>query len=202
MDNRPLDTSRVSLIELFTQENELVYDPNVQHGDTLAASLYAGREFIGIADTEQQAFDAVKYIDIQLWGKPYQLFNRERNSNVLNLVDSELVDFILTEVPLFDFNSSAENYQRHIASIIDSIENAVKKLKSTKHIALIIADQRYKDRFYCRHADVLNALQGTNLTLQGVINVIRDSQALKAFGYPSTYVPNVINHFVIIFRKK
>ena len=41
----------------------------------------------------------------------------------------------------------------------------------------------------------------TEELIRHMINLIRDSQALKAYGYPSTYVPNIINQFVIISRK-
>ena len=200
MTKKSLDTTRVSLIELFTRKKDVVFDPHSQDGTTLDASLYTEREFIGITDTEQQAVDTMRNIEPSHWDWPNHLFNREFIGDILTHTDFNMADLLLTEMQVCDFDSKV-SYQHNVDEYVKQIKNYLKKLKSGKYLALIVADQRHGERYYCRHADVIHALQSKNLILQGVINVIRDSQALKAYGYPSTYVPNIINQFVLIFKK-
>lgn len=201
MSYRPLDETRVQLIELFTQKGQTVFDPDLQHGHTLAAALQADCQFIGIANTTQEKRKAIEHLDYHLQEKLYQLFDKESDCNILGQVKNQSVNFLLTEIPLFNFKKSIISYQNHLEEIKNNLSKYKNKLVDDGYMALMISDQRYQGHYYSRHADLIGALKETQLTLQGLINVIQDSNALTAYGYPSTYVPNIINQFVIILRK-
>ncbi|MCW5588132.1 MAG: hypothetical protein KIT27_00580 [Legionellales bacterium] len=201
MTYRPLDETRVKLIELFTQKGQIVFDPNLQHGDTLAAALQADCQFIGIAETDQEKHQAIEHLDYHLQEKPYQLFDKESDVNVLGQIKNQSVNFLLTEIPLFNFKKSIISYQNHLEEIKNNLSKYKNKLVTNGYMALIISDQRYQGHYYARHSDLIHILKETQLRLQGLINVIQDSNALTAYGYPSTYVPNIINQFVIILKK-
>ena len=201
MNDRLLDETRVKLIELFTQKGQTVCDPNLQHGDTLAAALHADCQFIGMAKTAQEKRQAIEHLDYHLQAMSYQLFDNESDFNALSQVKNQSVHFLLTEIPLFDFKHSLISYEKHLEDIKNNLSKYSDKLVTNGYMALMISDQRYQGRYYSRHSDLISLLKNTQLTLQGLINVIQDSQALTAYGYPSTYVPNIINQFVIILRK-
>ena len=201
MNYRPLDETRVKLIELFTQKGQTVFDPNLQHGDTLAAALQADCQFIGIANTAQEKHQVIESLDYHLQKKSYQLFDKENDFNVLGQIKNQSVNLLLTEMPLFNFKDSVISYQAHLEEIKNNLSKCSNKLVDNGYMALMISDQRYQGHYYARHSDLIGALKETQLTLQGLINVIQDSNALTAYGYPSTYVPNIINQFVIILRK-
>lgn len=110
-----------------------------------------------------------------------------------------LADFSIADIARFDF--SAGDYRSHLASWSNKFKANHADLKPGAYIAVIIADQRYKNRYYCCHADMITVLENAGYDLQGLINIIDDNRCLKAYGYPTTYVPNIINRFAIIARK-
>jgi len=200
MSYRPLDETRVKLIELFTQPSQYVFDPCLQYGDSLAAALSINRQFVGIAENQQHSDDAVGYLEANLKNKPHLLLNQQSTVNPLTLIKNSSVDLLLTEIPIFDFKNKLVSYQQSLNDLKDLVEGYCQKLKEKAYMVLMVSDQRYQEQYYCRHADIIHVLESPVLKLQGVINVIQDSRALNAYGYPSTYVPNIINQYVLIFR--
>ncbi|PIQ43252.1 MAG: hypothetical protein COV52_01925 [Gammaproteobacteria bacterium CG11_big_fil_rev_8_21_14_0_20_46_22] len=201
MSYRALDETRVKLIELLTRKNQCVFDPLLQHGDTLKAALFSERQFIGIGQTREECDKAIDYLDQQQRSGQYNLLNQQ-SDNAFEQINYESVDLLLTEIPLFDFKLGDFHYQNQLNELNELLFLYAEKLKPKAHMALIVADQRYQGQYYCRHADMIQLLNKNVFLLQGLINVIQDSQALKSYGYPSTYVPNIINEFVIIARKR
>ncbi len=196
--DRPLDETRVKLIELFTQKNQYVFDPDIQHGDTVKASVHLDCQFVGISQTQQECESVFDILTDQESLHSITLLDKEQYRNPLSLIEGNSVDFLLTELPKLDFKNNNENTHINLA---ESLKAWREKLKAKAYIALIVSDQRYQDQYYARHADVIEAIKEAGFTLQGLINVIQDQNALKARGYPSTYVPNIINEYVVIARK-
>lgn len=200
MSYRPLDDTRIKLIELFTHRNDVVFDPHVHAGDTLSAALFTQRAFIGIVKTEAMCTRLRKHSGAHYPDKKLTLLNHEQDTRVLDRIPPQSVNFLLTEIPRFDFKRHAAGY----AASLDDLENNIKmyseKLKPHAYVAFIVSDQRHQGTYYCRHADIIAVCQKAGLTLKGLLNVIQDRGALRAYGYPSTYVPNIINQFVIIAR--
>jgi len=199
MHYRALDETRVKIIELLTQKNQCVFDPCLQHGDTLKAALFAERQFVGIGQTWEECKQAIDCLEPQQRFGQYKLLTQQ-NSHVLDQINHESVDLLLSEIPLFDFKSDAFNYQSQLSKLNEVLPRYAEKLKPQAYMALIVADQRYQGQYYCRHADIVQLFDKKVFLLQGLINVIQDSQFLKSYGYPNTYVPNIINQFVIIAR--
>lgn len=200
MAYRPIDESRVRLIELFTQKGHIVFDPWLQEGDTMMAALSIDREFIGIGKTQAHCDQAVSYLETSLRNKKITLFDLENHDCISDHIPNKCLDLLLSEIPQFNFKNNKQDYQKHLHDVEQLIQQYGNKLKPKAYIALIVSDQRYQGRYYCHHADIISMLEKMGFTLQGLINLIQDRQALKAYGYPSTYVPNIINQFVIIAR--
>jgi DNA modification methylase len=200
MHYRPLNENLVKLIELFTQKGQRVFDPYLQYGDTLKATLSIEREFIGIGETLSQCSEIKEQLDFDFKSRKFQLFNTENNPSVLSDIQDNSIDFLLSEIPSFYFKDEVNNYQSYLHVFEKDLKKFINKLKPKTYVAIIVSDQRYRHRYYCRHADVINIFKKTDLVLQGLINIIEDSQALKAYGYPTSYVPNIINRFVVVAR--
>ena len=198
---QPIDETRIKLIELLTQKHQLVFDPNMQNGGHLAAAAMCDRLFFGIAATQTICDQATQRFSAYL-KNAHKLMNLEDRPQALSYMSKNSMDCILTELPRFDFKGHQDGYAAHLAVFKKHLEVYVSILRPGAYMALVVSDQRYQDQYYCRHADIMQLIHAIHsLKLQGLINLIRDSQALKAYGYPSTYVPNIINQFVIISRK-
>ena len=74
-------------------------------------------------------------------------------------------------------------------------------LRPRAYAAVVVSDFRHKSRYYPFHAHVGERLEVAGLTLQGVIVIVQDSKRLYPYGYPTTYVPNICNQFVVVARK-
>ena len=122
MNDRLLDESRVKLIELFTQKGQQVFDPYLHDGDTMRAALSVDREFIGIGETPAQCDVVRKQLDFHLKERKGTLFNWEDNPNALNEIQAGSIDFLLSEMPLFDFKHQANHYQSRLEALGEKIK--------------------------------------------------------------------------------
>lgn len=199
MGGRVSDESMVKLIELFTKEGECVFDPLAQQGIVLKSALSVNRKFVGISENKRQRSVLIESLPPRLKTQFYCILNNESVGSSLDLIKNHSCNFLMTEVKRFNF-SDEDRYASEIHFICNSAKSWAEKLKQGAYMALIVNDQQVKDKYYCRHSDIINVMKGSGLQLKGLINLIEDSQALKANGYPSSYVPNIINRFVIIFR--
>ena len=202
MNDRGLDETLIKLINLFTCKKQRVFDPCLQHSDTMKAALYCKRQFVGIGETQMQCNQLTVCFDQQQGLGHYRLYHQINGNNALTQITNESIDLLLSEIPLFNFKGDHFNYANELNKLKNALYRYREKLKPKAYIALIVADQRYQGQYYCRHSDVIQLLDDKVFKLQGLINVIQDSQALKSYGYPTTYVPNIINKFVIIARKR
>ena len=209
MNYHSLNETRLKLIELFTQKDQVVFDPCIQEGDTMIAALFSERQFMGIAENKVQYRESINLIAYHhLTDQKYTLFDAENKPDSLEHINNESVDLVLTEIPRFDFKHYSKdtkdknNYKNYLHELKKRIETYTQKLKPKGYLVLIVSDQRYQNQYYCCHADMIHLLSEANIALHGLINIIQDSQALKAFGYPTTYVPNIINQFAVIGRKR
>ena len=200
MTYRPLNESYVKLIELLTKPNQVIFDPNIEKGDTLQAALFAKRQFIGIGQTAAQCRQAIQQLDSQYHEKNFSLWDKLYIEEHKDLIPRESADLLLTQIPKFNLSLGVQQYHNTFEHLKNELLKHQSLLKPNAYLALIISDQRLKNQYYCCHSDLIEHLKDSSLTLQGIINMIQDSRALTAYGYPSTYVPNIINQFVLIYR--
>lgn len=196
MAYRPLDENRVKLIELFTKKHQVVLDPFLAQGDTMEAALFVHRQFVGIGKTDEEcehakirAREQVNNNKVQLWVE---------NKDVMRIASSS-VDFFLTELPPFDFIQ--EDYEAHLKTLQAEFEQYNTLLRKHAYIALIVSDRRYHTRYYPYHADIAKKLEEIGWVQQGLITLIHDTNPIKSYGYPTTFVPNIVNQFIVILRK-
>ena len=74
-------------------------------------------------------------------------------------------------------------------------------LKPMAYIAIITQDEWQNSRYDCCHAKVIGSLVKSGFLLQGLIILTKSQKRLRPYGYPSRFIPNITNQFVVIARK-
>lgn len=75
-----------------------------------------------------------------------------------------------------------------------------------RYIALIVSDFRHGERLFPFHADLNESVRerhpedGRQLVLQGISVLAQNQKRLLAYGYPTTYVPNIHHQYILIYR--
>ena len=143
-------------------------------------------------------------------------------------MDTESQDFILTSPPYWgilqktDHKAKQERSEVGLATdygdneydlgcinsyddfmdiLTDHFREWVRVLKHRAYTAIIVSDFRHQSRYYPFHAHIGERLEKVGMTLQGMVIIVQDSKRLYPYGYPTTYVPNICNQFVVIARK-
>jgi DNA modification methylase len=158
----------------------------------------------------------------------YKLYLGDSLNVMKNYIDSNSIDFIVTSPPYWnilkkvdrkaklerlnqELNTNYGNlkedlgnlnsYDEFLSRLKDYISEMYRVLKDKKYIAIIVSDFRHKSKYYLFHADVAAILESVGFTLQGLITLVQDSKKLYAYGFPTTFVPNISNQFILIARK-
>lgn len=104
-----------------------------------------------------------------------------------------------------DFGCIAE-YDDFVSELAAFISSWRRIVKPRRYIALIVADFRDGQVLYPFHADLIAAIRSQSdnedrrLVLQGIKILAQNQKRLYAYGYPTTYVPNIHHHYVLIYR--
>lgn len=221
------DDDVAKLIRFFTKEKEIVLDPFMGTGSSGVASIKENRAFTGIElyecwfDIANQRINSIA--DSQDNAKLY----RGDSYSVIKTFEDNSIDFIITSPPYWgilnkidhkakervkdglktdygtDENdlSNVQDYNDFLKALEIHFKEYYRVLKPKKYVAIIVSDFRHKQRYYMFHADVGSLLENAGFTLQGLIVLVQDNKKLYPYGYPTTYVPNISNQFIVLARK-
>lgn len=217
------------LVKFFTREGETVLDPFMGSGSTAVACALEHRQCIGFElydlwasmARDRAATAAAESGSYQPW-----ILTDDALSGMTELEDDS-IDFVLTSPPYWgilektDHKAKTErqnaglptNYgddSRDLSNtdsyddFLDEIECHFSQwrrvLRDRSYAAVIVSDFRHGRRYYPLHADIGHRLECAGLTLQGLVVIVQDSKRLYPYGFPTTYVPNICNQFVVIAR--
>lgn len=104
-----------------------------------------------------------------------------------------------------DFGCIAD-YDDFIGAMADFVCTWRRILQPRRYLALIVADFRDGPVLYPYHADLIAAIRARSvsgdreLVLQGISILAQNQKRLYAYGYPTTYVPNIHHHYALIYR--
>ncbi|WP_022856221.1 DNA methyltransferase [Thermodesulfobacterium thermophilum] len=218
------------IIAFFTKLGEVVLDPFIGSGTTAVVCLKLNRKCIGIELYSHWFEIARKRISGFLNNNNVILYKGDA-LKILKTLKSETVDFIITSPPYwkilnkvdhkvkkerlslnlpFDYAeeekhpddlSNIENYCDFLTSLKNHFVEYYRVLKNEKYVAIIVSDFRHKQKYYMFHADVGYKLEEAGFVLQGVINLVQNNKKLYPYGYPVSFVPNIVNQFILIARK-
>lgn len=99
-----------------------------------------------------------------------------------------------------------EDYDEFVNELATFVDSLKRVLQPKRYMAIIVADFRYGDTLYALQADLIAALRRLNstrtrrLVLQGIKIIAQNHKKLYPYGFPTTYVPNIHHHYVLIFR--
>ena len=219
------------LIRFFTKEKEIVFDPFLGSGSSGVAALREERNFIGIELYTEWLELAKTRINIELNVTNPDIIVKTYCGDALATMrsfSSESVDFIVTSPPYWgilkklDHKAKQERvskklatnygndcsdlggileYEDFVKALTRNFQEYYRLLKPKQYAAIIISDFRHGQKYYMFHAHVANAMQEVGFTLQGLISLVQDNKKLYPYGYPTTYVPNISNQFIVICRK-
>ena len=216
------------LVRLFTRRGQAVLDPFAGSGSTAVACIDEHRAFIGFELYEKwgevardrirgdgdgsDRLSAVIHIQDALAG--------------MSQMPDNAVDFILTSPPYWsilqkkDHKAKAERngldteYGDDPADLGNVREYPVfldaltchfrawhRVLRARGYAAVVVSDFRHAQRYYAFHAHVGERLEQAGFVQQGLIVLVQDNKRLYPYGFPSTYVPNICNQFVVVARK-
>ena len=216
------------LIRLFTKRGGSVVDPFIGTGSTAIACALEERECTGFDIYEQWVQLANERVNEVFSFYPIQIKAKDALAAMKQMA-TESQDFILTSPPYWgillktdhkaknersdnglstDYGDNEEwdlgrisSYESFLDMLTEHFREWIRVLKHRAYAAVIVSDFRHQSRYYPFHAHIGERLEKVGMTLQGMVVIVQDSKRLYPYGYPTTYVPNICNQFVVIARK-
>ena len=217
------------LIRMFTTEGQSVLDPFMGTGSTAVACVHEKRACVGFELYDRWTQVAIERSGEIQKSDSYPVGIQTKDALIgVQELKTESQDFILTSPPYWgilrkkdhkakserldrgldtDYGSDArdlgqiEHYDDFLESLTDHFRQWHRVLRNKAYAAVVVSDFRHRSRYYPFHADLGGCLEDARFTLQGIVVIVQDSKRLYPYGYPTTYVPNVCNQFVVIARK-
>lgn len=218
------------LIRMFTQEGQSVLDPFIGAGSAAIACAMEKRACTGFDIYEQWVLLAKERVRKVIDYSPYPIQIEAKNAlTAMKQMDAESQDFILTSPPYWGILQKTDHkakyersslglatdygdndtddlgrinsYDGFMDALTEHFKEWIRVLKHRAYAAVIVSDFRHESRYYPFHAHIGERLEKVGMTLQGMVIIVQDSKRLYPYGYPTTYVPNICNQFVVIARK-
>lgn len=228
--NKPPELMK-GFIEFFTRKKDFVLDPFAGVGGTLLGASLCGRKAIGIEINEKWISiykrvckeenlreypvylgDCVKIMEKfrKQWNKKFSLVltdppygprvdktmcnGKYPNCNRI----SRYNDFSSNEK---DFGNS-RNLDEYLERMEEFFEKAYHLLKDQLYLVLITRNC-YRNRHYIlMNAHLAKMAEKKGFALKGEIIWHQKGTRLRPYGYPFVFVPNIIHHNILVFRKE
>ena len=228
--NKPPQLMR-TLIEYFTKHDELVLDPFAGVGGTLLGATIAQqpRRAIGI-EINRDWIDIYNQVVRQEKLTPQELILGDCMS-VMQRMEDQAFDFIVTDPPYnihleqtmsndryseefanrrTDYNMLSEeekdlanlaSYDEYLASMKNVFKECYRLLKSDKYLVFIVRDAYQNGEYIMTHADLTRTAKDCGFTNKGDIIWYQAGTRLRPYGYPYSYVPNIVHQHIVVLHK-
>ena len=227
--NKPPELMK-ELILFFTKRSSTLLDPFAGVGGTLLGASLCGRKALGIEINsewipiyekvcEQEGIkkqeiikgDCLEVMDklvqckrkfsLILTDPPYNINlertmcrgdypNRNRHTDYKEFSNYEQ-----------DF-SNCESYELYLEKTALFIEKSFKLLFKNKYLIIMTKNAYQNGRYLLVNHDIATIAQSCGFTLKGEIIWYQNGIRLRPYGYPFTYVPNIIHHNIVILKKE
>ena len=221
------------LIETFTRKDQLVVlDPFAGIGSTVIAAQSLGKTGIGL-DISSEYIEKAKNRPLpsaELFGDHIDVGAGERNLfvadavNLLNYVNPNYVDFVVTSPPYWDIlqqkrtadYKSVRNYGESESDLgrisdydefLDSLglvfTNVLLTLKPGCYCCVIVMDLRKGNKFYPFHSDLAKRMTDIGFWYDDLIIWDRGHEYnnLRPLGHPAVFRINKVHEYILIFQK-
>ena len=209
------------LIRLYSKSGDLILDPFVGVGSTLAAATEIGRRGIGF-EINTEFIESI-HRRLTDYSDKYRVIN-DSCISMGQYLSNESIDFCITSPPYWDIlnrNRTAdkkntrnysdrnddlgniEQYKDFLNELNKILINIFRSLKSNKHCVLIVMDIRKKNKFYPFHIYIKNLMTDICFKLEDFIiwDRRKEYNNLKPLGYPSVFRVNKVHEYICIFKK-
>jgi DNA modification methylase len=218
------------LVRFFTKAGQKVLDPFVGVGSTLKACAYLKRCGIGVELSKHWAALAQQRLRAETLNSETQKVIVGDIRDKMSTFSDESFDFIVTSPPYWNILHKTKDYkaqeriQRGLAhkysrsrldlgnivlyedfvnQLAEIFSGLARKLRRKKYMAIVVSDFKHGARFYPFHSDlygrILHSSEG--LELHGITILEQTHKALKPYGYPYSYVPNVHHQYILILKR-
>lgn len=227
--NKPPTLMR-EIIEFFTKKGQVVLDPFAGVGGTLLGASMCGRQAVGI-ELEQRWIDVYLAVCKQEHIEPQEIICGDCLEVMPRLIQAgRQFDAIITDPPYspalkktlcdgkygwsnrnspFESFSSLPQDFRNVRSFeeyYDRMEQAGKlfyALLKPRHYAAVMIRDSYQDGEYIPVSfHIAERFRKIGFEFKGIRIWYQTGAPIRPYGYPYAYVPNIVHHTILIFRKK
>lgn len=227
--NKPPALMR-QIIEFFTKPGQTVLDPFAGVGGTLLGASLSGRRATGI-ELEQKWIDIYREVCDENAVEPQQTIHGNSLEILPSLIDAgRLFDAVVTDPPyspalkktMCDGKYGWSNRNSPFESFSDSPEDLRNSptfdafydrlaqvgqclfalIKPGGYAALMIRDSYQNGEYIPASFHVAERFRQIGFRFKGVKIWYQTGAPVRPYGYPFTYVPNIVHHNILIFRRE
>lgn len=228
--NKPPELMK-EFIEFFTKKEEIVLDPFAGVGGTLLGSSMCSRKAVGIEVNKKWVSIYKKVCKKEkLTEHPIYVGDCLEILERLKEKWRGLFDLILTDPPygprvdktmcngkypncnrISRYNgfsasekdfSNARSLEEYFRRMQEFFASATAVLKDNRYLVLITKNCYRNGRYILIGARLAEIASRESFSLKGEIVWEQKGSRLRPYGYPFVFVPNIIHHNILIFRKE
>lgn len=193
------------LISFFTQKNDIILDPFAGTGSSLIAAAMLERDGIGF-ETDSRWIDVYKEICEKENIKQLKMIQAD-SSHLSVGVNPSSIDFIIIDPP--DPMATEEwagmeappSLDIYFGFMTRVLRGCIQCLKKKKHVALITRNHYFNGKYYLMSTSYAEAAEKAGFVLKGEKVWVNAGEKLKPYGYPHSYVPNIVHMHLLFFQK-
>ncbi len=195
------------LIAFFTKQGDHIVDPFAGTGTSLLSASLLGRDAIGFEINQD-------WIDIYYKICKQESIERQKlvfgdSAYMTAYIPPDTIDFIVVDPPdpltPEEWMPEAEPPEKPLEEYFDFIRqvlvNCYKGLKNKKYIAVFTRNLYNKSRYVFMAPYFTSVAEDAGFILKGEKIWENKAEKLRPYGYPHTYVPNIVHYSILIFRK-
>ncbi len=227
--NKPPELMK-DLILFFTKQCSTVLDPFAGVGGTLLGASLCGRKALGI-EINPEWISIYKKVCKNENIKQQEIIEGDCLEIMDNLIHSKKKFSLILTDPPYNINldrtmcrgdypnrnrhtdykefsgytqdfSNSGTYEHYLDKMALFIERSFKLLFRNKYLIIMTRNAYQNGKYILVNHDIAKISQSCNFTLKGEIIWCQNGVRLRPYGYPFCYVPNIIHHNILIFRKE
>jgi DNA modification methylase len=227
--NKPPELMK-ELILFFTKKGSTVLDPFAGVGGTLLGASLCGRKALGI-ELNPRWISIYEKVCQDEGIKQQKIINGDCLEIMDELIHARRkCSFILTDPPynislnrtmcrgdypnrnrhtdykefsqLTQDFSNCKTYEHYLDKMASFIEKSFQLLFNSHYMVIMTKNAYQQGRYILVNQDIAKIAQSRGFTLKGEIIWYQNGVRLRPYGYPFSYVPNIIHQNILILRKE
>ena len=196
------------LIAFFTKPGQLVLDPFAGTGSALTAASLLGRDAVGF-ELHKKWID-IYYEICAKAGVDKQKLVQGDAVHLSRYLPPESVDFVIVDPPnvtrpeewMGPEGGAEAASDAYFTMIEELLLNCRKALSAKKYLALFARNLYQQGSYIFLTPHFAAAAENAGFVIKGEKIWENKGEKLRPYGYPSSYVPNIVHYTILIFQKK